>query len=93
MHEAESGLWPFDNLANDSDGNVILIYDRNLRDNDERKVVEGLCKKVKWMYQSKDDIVGVEFSTVIIFDLDRFHFEAFTRCINRLIIVTTDATK
>ena len=86
VDKAYHKLWPVSNEK------VVLVYDRNLRDNDQCKVVETFCKSRKWKFQSKEEIVGAEFSTVIIFDLERFHFKAFTRCINHLIIVTTNAT-
>ena len=42
-----------------------------------------------WKYVSMTEAVGIEFSTVIIYGLKEFHFEAFTRALNQLIIVTT----
>ena len=72
---------------------VILIYDPlTIRRSDSSGIIEGYCRKQKWKIYSEEEIVGAEASTVIIYDLEQFHFESFTRAINHLIIVTTSAT-
>ena len=86
--QARSKQFPFDF----TDSDVLLIYDpRNLRGNDPFETVKELCKKQRWDYYSENEIVGVEYSTVILYDLEEFHFEAFTRAVNRLVLIITDA--
>ena len=86
--QARSKQFPFDF----TDSDVLLIYDpRNLRRNDPFETVREFCKKQKWDYYSENEIVGVEYSTVILYDLGEFHFEAFTRAVNRLVLIITDA--
>ena len=75
------------------EADVILIYDPlTIKRSDTSGIIERYCRKQKWKSYSEDEIVGAEASTVIIYDLEQFHFESFTRAINHLIIVTTSAT-
>ena len=67
---------------------VMVIYDPS----DHPFTLQPLkkfCNERHWMCYSSSDIVGSEAETVIIFDLPEFHFEAFSRAINDLVIVTT----
>ena len=64
---------------------TVLIYDPDTIDS----TVKSECDNRGWKYVSKTEAVGIEFSTVIIYGLKEFHFEAFTRAVNQLIIVTT----
>ena len=68
---------------------VALIYDPKTID----PQVKSECDTRSWKHVSKEKVVGTEFSTVIIYDLEEFHFDAFSRAINRLIIVTTSSTR
>ena len=67
---------------------VALIYDPETID----PRVKSECDTRKWKHVPKEEVVGTEFSTVIIYDLKEFHFDAFSRAINRMIIVTTYST-
>ena len=76
------------------EADVILIYDPlTIKRSDTSGIIERYCRKQKWKSYSEDEIVGAEASTVIIFDPNQFHFEAFTRAINHLIIVTTSTSE
>ena len=77
------------------DPDVMLIFDPDI-DPDDLSKLKDLCengKNPKWKCASQDDIVGAEASTVIIYDLEELHFEAFTRAINNLIIITTSSSE
>ena len=66
---------------------VMVIYDPN----DGPFSLQPLkthCKARNWQCYPYTDIVGSEADTVIIYDLKDFHFEAFSRAINHLVIVT-----
>ena len=72
----------------------VLIYDPDTVElTEEKRKVKSICDSEDWKYSSKTEVVGSEFSTVIIYGLKEFHFEAFTRAINQLIIVTTASTR
>ena len=75
-----------------SESDVMLIYDRNLDLKDLSKL-KDFCKDKEWKCFAEDEVVGAEASTVIIYDLEAFDFEAFTRAINNLTMVTTRSTK
>ena len=64
---------------------TVLIYDPDTIDSE----VKSICDSKRWECVSKTEAVGTEFSRVIIYGLKEFHFEAFTRAVNQLIIVTT----
>lgn len=67
---------------------VMVIYDPS----DHPFTLQPLkkfCNERDWMCYSSSDIVGSEAETVVIFDLPEFHFEAFSRAINDLVIVST----
>ena len=71
---------------------VVLIYDQDTIDEQEKGKLIGLCQNEKWNYCSKTEAVGTEFSAVIIYGFNEFHFDAFTRAISQLIIVTTSSS-
>ena len=78
-----------------SDPDVMLIHDPHV-DQEDLSKLKDLCENhanPKWKCASRDEIVGAEASTVIIYNLEEFHFEAFTRAINNLIIITTSSSK
>ena len=73
----------------------MLIYDPDI-DQEDLSKLKDLCENrqtPKWKCASQDDIVGAEASTVIIYNLEEFHFEAFTRAIKNLIIITISSSK
>ena len=70
-------------------GETVLIYDPETIDSQAKSE----CDSIKWKYVSMTEAVGIEFSTVIIYGLREFHFEAFTRALNQLIIVTTSRSR
>ena len=72
---------------------VVLIYDPNTIEPQEQREVKGTCDEQGWQCFPKAEVVGTEFSFVIIYGLKEFHFEAFTRAMSRLIIVTTSSTQ
>ena len=75
-----------------ADSDVMLIFDPDVNPEDLPKL-KSFCQSMGWKCKAESDIVGAEASTVIIYDLQELHFEAFTRAINSLIIITTSSTK
>ena len=73
---------------------IALMYDpETIQLDDPKKKIQQHCSHNRWEYISKNEIVGTEYPTVIIFAFRELHFEAFTRAVNNLIIVTTDSSK
>ena len=73
---------------------IALMYDpETIQLDDPKKKIQQHCSHNRWEYISKDEIVGAEYPTVIIFAFRELHFEAFTRAVNNLIIVSTDSSK
>lgn len=67
---------------------VMLVYDSDISIQ-SFKSIEQYCNDKGWRCFKENEIYGSEASTVIIYNLEQFHFEAFTRAINNLILVTT----
>ena len=74
-------------------GNVMLVYDPNAVQKESFEKVKKYCQNKMWICVQENEIVGSEASTVIIYDLKQFHFEAFSRAVQNLIIVTKDAKR
>jgi len=69
-----------------------VIFDaHNFVNQDDVTKLRAFCHDMSWKCYEEGDIVGSEASTVIIYDLEELHFEAFTRAINNLIIITTNS--
>ena len=68
---------------------VALIYDPDTIE----ESIKPICETEKWKSYPMTEIVGTEFPVVIIYGLKNFHFEAFTRAVSQLIIVTTSASR
>ena len=51
------------------------------------------CKSKNWKFCPVNEVMGSEAQTVIIYDVKEVHFEALSRAVNQLIIVTTPKTK
>ena len=66
---------------------VLVIYDPK-DDPFSLQPLKTHCTARNWQCYPYTDIVGSEADTVIIYDLKDFHFEAFSRAINHLVIVT-----
>ena len=52
-----------------------------------------LCKDKDWKFCPVNEVMGSEAQIVIIYDVKEVHFEALSRAVNQLIIVTTPKTK
>ena len=66
---------------------VMLIYGfwqkpSNLND------IKEFCKERKWRCTTDGNVRGSEASVTILYDLDSFHYECFTRAKTQLVIVT-----
>ena len=72
---------------------VMVIYDPSCEDPFSLQPLKRHCKSRNWQCYPSSDIVGSEADTVIIYDLKEFDFEAFSRAINNLIIVTVSKSK
>ena len=83
---SHNGQSLFGNRA--AEGETVLIYDPDTIESQ----VKSFCDNSSWTYVAKTEAVGIEFSRVIIYGLKEFHFEAFTRAVNQLIIVTTSSS-
>ena len=68
---------------------VLVIYDPK-DDPFSLQPLKTHCTARNWQCYPYTDIVGSEADTVIIYDLKDFHFEAFSRAINHLVIVTIE---
>lgn len=68
------------NLQNAPD--VMVIHE------ERNKKLEDFCQVMLWKYCYLGEVTGFEASTVIIYDLEKFHYEVFTRAKHELIIVT-----
>ena len=51
------------------------------------------CKDNEWKFCPINEIMGSEAKVVIIYDVKEVHFEALSRAVNQLIIVTTPKTE
>ena len=51
------------------------------------------CKDKDWKFCPVNEVVGSEAQIVIIYDVKEVHFEALSRAVHQLIIVTTPKTK
>ena len=60
-----------------------------LCDNKKDPEIKKLCQVNKWRYSFSNEATGSEASTVILYDLQEFNYEIFTRARNELIIITT----
>ena len=65
-----------------------------LCDNKKDPEIKKLCQVNKWRYSFSNEATGSEASTVILYNLQEFNYEIFTRARNELIIITTpESTK
>ena len=65
---------------------VMLIYYKPSNLNE----FEEFCKDQKWRCTSDVNVIGSEASVTILYDLDDFYYEYFTRAKTQLVIVTID---
>ena len=68
---------------------LMLIWDKwkkpfNLND------IEKFCEEKKWRCSEWVNAIGSEASATILYDLEEFHYESFTRAKTQLVIVTID---
>ena len=61
---------------------VMVISDQSGYD------IKEFCRLKKWRWSHKFDVKGSEASVVVLFDLQSFGYEWFTRAKNQLVIVT-----
>ena len=65
---------------------VLVMYDLDLF---SKEPLGKYCKTKNWKFCPVNEIMGSEAKIVIIYDAKEIHFEALSRAINQLIIVTT----
>ena len=79
-----------DQLSSTKD--VLVIYDIDY----DLTMIDSLgkyCKTKNWKFFPVNEVTGSEAQIVIIYDVKKLHFEALSRAVNQLIIVTTPKTK
>ena len=69
--------------------NVMIISDQTF-DSQIIYTLRGYAKKRNWRVCSSTSVMGSEASTVIIFNMKTIHFEALSRAVLQLILVTTN---
>ena len=81
-----------DNDQLNSAKDVLVLYDL---DYDLLSIhpLGKLCKDKDWKFCPVNEVMGSEAQIVIIYDVKEVHFEALSRAVNQLIIVTTPKTK
>ena len=79
-----------DQLKNAND--VMVMYDLDY-DLLSRHPLGMHCKDKKWKFCPINEVMGSEAKIVIIYDVKEVHFEALSRAVIQLIIVTTPKTK
>ena len=87
-----NGVEDFTEFANDAykeADDVMVIYDPEDQDFSLQPLMK-YCLDKKWPCHSYSSIVGSEASTVFIYNLKEFNFEAFTRAITNLVIFTIE---
>ena len=70
--------------------NVLIIYDQAFIDGELIYTLRGYAAKKNWRVCSTTSVMGSEASTVIIFNMKTIHFEALSRAVLQLILVTTN---
>ena len=74
-----------------SETNVLIIFDHDHSfDGQAIYALRGYAAKRNWRVCSSTSIMGSEASTVIIFNMKTIHFEALSRAVLQLIIVSTN---
>ena len=68
---------------------VMLIWD-NLNKPSNLNDIEEFCKHQKWRCANQVNVFGSEASVTILYDIDDFIYEWFTRAKTQLVIVTID---
>ena len=72
--------------------NVLVMYDSDY-DILSIHTLGKHCKTKNWNFCPVNEIMGSEAQIVIIYDVKEVHFEALSRAVYQLIIVTTPKTK
>ena len=74
-----------------SETNVLIIFNHDHSFDDQLiSTLRGYVAKRNWRVCSSTSIMGSEASTVIIFNMKTIHFEALSRAVLQLIIVSTN---
>ena len=68
---------------------VMLIWDADNKPSNLNKI-EEYCKDKKWRCTEWRNVRGSEASVTVLYDLDDFFYEFFTRAKTQLVIVTID---
>ena len=68
---------------------VMLIWD-DLKKPSNLNEIEEFCTDQKWRWTELRNVRGSEASVTILYDLDDFYYEDFTRAKTQLVIVTID---
>ena len=84
-HSNLTSLFDYVKGKSESD-DVMLIYE----DPSNLDEIEEFCREQHWRCTGFDNVRGSEASVTILYDLDGFDYEFFTRAKNKLIIVTID---
>ena len=79
-----------DQLNNAKDVLVICDYNHDLL---SIHTLGKYCKTKDWKFCQSNEVMGSEAKIVIIYDVKEVHFEALSRAVNQLIMVTTPKTK
>ena len=76
-----------------SDWNDVMLMWDTLNKPSNLVELEKLCSDKKWRCTSSKNVKGSEASVTILYDLDEFNYEDFTRAKTQIIIVTIEGKK
>ena len=74
----------------DGTTNNLNVYEEFCRKVDNLDDIEEFCRKQNWLCTHWDNVIGIEASVTILYDLGVFWYESFTRAKTQLFIVTID---